>query len=158
MADASTSTNAPPASHRALNRLCVATNRAVSFVNVRADSKANLTRRAVSRKQQHRPAAAPRTLARAERFAFHPIPRRPAVAFASVPGAGSATRRLDYVVTSTNVLNLLLINQLAASGPFVKICPAVTTVLVQKALKATRSSVVTSAIPSSVVVNHLTAS
>lgn len=155
MADASISTNAL-LDNLALKELFVATNQAVSSANVPMDSKANLTREVASKKLRHHPVAALKILARLENNAFRPTLRQLAVESASVPEAGFVTKRPVCVVTLTNVSKHLLINLPAASEQFVKICPAVTTVLVRKATKAIRSSVATSAIRSNVVVNHLT--
>ena len=154
----STSTSALPDSSLAPAGPSVATNPAVSSVNVPTDLKASRTRPAVLRKPQLLRDAAPRILVRAEKSAFRPTLRRPAVASASVPEAGSATRPLDCAGISTNVSNLQPINPLAATGPSVRTCPEATTVPAQTATKAIRSRAATSATASNADAKRLTRS
>lgn len=157
MAVASTSMNVPLASRRAPEEPFAGTSQAVSSANVRTATKANRSERAVSKKPQLHPVAALKILARPAKFASRPTRRRhPAVAFASVPEAGSATRRPVCVVTSTNVWNLQPISQPAATRPSVKIYLEVTTVPARTVMKAIRSRAARFAIPWNADVNHRT--
>lgn len=156
---ASTSTSVPLASHRAPEERFAATSRAVSFANAPTATKASHSERDASRKPLLPPDAAPKTHAQLVKFASRPTRlRRPAAAFASVPEAGSATRRPVYVVTSTNAWNRRPINQPAATRLSVKIYRDPMTALVRMAMKAIRSRAVRFATRSNADANHRTRS
>ena len=152
-------TNVQLVNGRALKAPSVVTNREDFRASVPMDSKAMLSKADVARGPPLLPDVRQRIPVRLVKFAFqtanHPVAAA-VEAFASVHAVGFVTPPPPSAVMSMSVSNRQPPNQPADSEPFVRICPAVTTVPAPQDTKEILSKVATSATASNAVANRLT--